>query len=72
MTFPKSTLTEFEKQTESEILCVEWYEYIFPATDCKLDEMKISLKKITHKMKKAVIQRAKNHFAQVFLMFADF
>ncbi len=68
MTFPKSALTEFEKQTEtedSETLRVEWYECIFPATDCKLEDMKTSLKKITHKMKKEILQRAENHFAEV-------
>ena len=68
LTFPKSALTEFEKQTETEdgeVLRVEWYECIFPATDCNLEDMKSSLKKITHKMKKEVIQRAENHFAQV-------
>ena len=72
MTFPKSALTEFEKQTEtedSEVLRVDWYECIFPATDCKLEDVKPSLKKITLKKKKEVIQRAENHFAQVLRSF---
>ena len=68
LTFPKSALTEFEKQTETEngeVLRVDWYESIFPATDCKPEDVKTSLEKITLKKKKEVIQRAENHFAQV-------